>query len=140
VIVYLDASVILRLVLGQPDQLPEWREVERGVTSALTEVECLRALDRFRIAASASESELARRRELVYRLLEEAEEVDVTGAVLRRAAQPFPTALRTLDAIHLATALLWRDARGEDLVLATHDKRLALAARACGLQVVGAIS
>ncbi len=45
--------------------------------------------------------------------------------------------LRALDAIHLASADLWRQERGPDLLLATHDKALALAARAVGFRVVG---
>jgi len=56
---------------------------------------------------------------------------------LRRAAQPMPIPLGTLDAVHLATALLWQETRDEDLVLATHDRALALAARASGLHVIG---
>jgi hypothetical protein len=43
-----------------------------------------------------------------------------------------------LDAIHLSTALAWRDARNTDLTMATHDTALATAARAVGLQVIGA--
>ncbi len=74
----------------------------------------------------------------MYRLTAEMEVVEPTWPVLRRASQPFPTPLGTLDAVHLATALLWRDSRVEDLALATHDRALALAARASGLTVVGA--
>jgi predicted nucleic acid-binding protein len=137
VIAYLDSSVVLRLVLGQHDALPEWGLVARGVASALVEVECLRTLDRLRLEARLPESEIATRREAVYRLLETAEIVELTRPVLDRAAQPLPTTLGTLDAIHLATALPWRDACAEDLVLATHDRSLALAARACGLRTIG---
>jgi hypothetical protein len=46
-------------------------------------------------------------------------------------------ALGTLDAIHLATAMLWQESRGSSLFMATHDTALALAARASGLRVVG---
>ena len=81
--------------------------------------------------------ELARRRETLFRLLDRIDVVDVTPPVLARAAQPLPTELGTLDAIHLATALLWREQRGGDLVMATHDTALATAARASGLAVVG---
>jgi hypothetical protein len=42
------------------------------------------------------------------------------------------------DAIHLATALLWREHSAGDIVMATNDVALATAARACGLTVVGA--
>jgi predicted nucleic acid-binding protein len=64
--------------------------------------------------------------------------VELTIPVLARAAQPLPTALGTLDAIHLATALLWKERTGADLVMATHDEALAIAARASGLRVIGA--
>lgn len=136
-IAYVDSSVLLRIVLRQPGALGEWRRVERGVASALVEVECLRTLDRFRVAAGLSDRELARRREAVYRVLDTLEIVELSRPVLSRAAQPLPTALGTLDALHLATALLWRESRGEELVFATHDAALGLAARASGLPVVG---
>lgn len=137
-IAYLDASVLLRVLLGQPDRLAAWEDIELGVGSALVEVECLRALDRLCIREGLTPEDLAVRREAVYRLTARMEVVEPTWPVLRRAGQPFPTPLGTLDAVHLATALLWRDSRGEDLALATHDRALALAARASGLTVVGA--
>lgn len=136
-IAYLDSSVLLRKVLGQPGSLREWVAIRTGVASALAETECLRTLDRLRLRAALSDKELARRRETVFRLLESVELVAVTAPVLARAAQPLPTELGTLDAIHLATALLWREHARGDLVMATHDGALATAARACGLTVVG---
>ena len=136
-IAYLDASVILRLILGEPNKLAEWKRVKTGVASALTEVECLRTLDRLGRSAVLNDWEIAARREEVYRLLEGVEVVDVSRPILRRASEPFPTPLGTLDAIHLATAVAWRDATASDLVLATHDKALAIAARSLGLQVIG---
>ena len=48
-IAYLDASVLLRVVLGQPNKLKEWSQIEAAVASALVEVECLRMLDRLRL-------------------------------------------------------------------------------------------
>jgi predicted nucleic acid-binding protein len=137
VIAYLDASVVLRLVLGEPHHLKEWKRVASGVASALTEVECLRTLDRLSRHGVLSAEELAERRAAVYRLMEAVEVVDVGRPVLRRASESFPTPLGTLDAIHLATALAWRDAHHDALVLATHDKVLGTAARSMGLQVVG---
>jgi len=137
-IAYLDASVVLRLVLGEPNRLAEWGGIESAVASALTEVECLRTLDRLSRLGSLSETELATRRQATYRLLEAVEVVDVGRPVLRRASEPFPTPLGTLDAIHLSTAIAWRDARDVELTVATHDSALATAARAVGLQVIGA--
>ena len=136
-IAYLDSSVLLRVVLGQKDALAEWRTVEQGVASGLVEVECLRTLDRLRLVEGLQDDEIAPRREAVYRLLEAMEVVEVTRPVLSRASQPLPTALGTLDAIHLATALLWRERTDAKLVMATHDAALGTAARASGLTVVG---
>jgi hypothetical protein len=48
-----------------------------------------------------------------------------------------PTELGTLDAIHLATALLWQERANTEPVMATHDAALGTAARAFGLRVVG---
>ena len=136
-IAYLDSSVLLRVVLGQKDRLEEWAAIETGVSSALVEVECLRTLDRLRLTEGIDETDIAVRRETLYRLLETLEVVEPTRLVLHRAAQPLPTSLGTLDAIHLATAALWREVRGDELVMATHDQALALAARASGLRIVG---
>ncbi len=137
-IAYVDSSVILRRILGLSGALREWRELATPVASALVEVECLRTLDRLRIHGGVEDRVLSGWREAVYRLLEEAELVEVTRSVLHRAAQPLPTTLGTLDAIHLATALLWRERGTVDLVMATHDSTLATAARAFGFAVIGA--
>lgn len=136
-IAYLDSSVLLRLVLGEPGRLAEWSRIESGVTSALAEVECLRTLDRLRLRGALGDADLATRRKAVWQLLEALEVVHLAPAVLRRAADPFPTPLGTLDALHLATALAWREERGAVLLLATHDTELATAAVACGLDVIG---
>ena len=136
-IAYVDASVLLRFALGQPDALPEWRQIERGVSSALVRAESLRSLDRLRLWANLANAEVAKRRATILAVIASLEVVDIEAAVLDRAAQPMPTELGTLDAIHLATALLWKEMTRVDLVMATHDEALALGAQAHGLPVVG---
>ncbi len=136
-IAYLDSSVLLRMVVGQKDRLRQWREVRQGVASSLVEVECLRTLDRLRLYQGIGHEAIAVRRGAIFRLLEGMELVEPTRPVLARASQPFPTPLGTLDAIHLATALLWREGQDRELVMATHDAALGMAARASGFDVVG---
>jgi uncharacterized protein len=63
--------------------------------------------------------------------------VPLEPRILERSSEAFPTALGTVDAIHLATALLVR-AEQPDLTFATHDRALATAARAVGFRVLGA--
>lgn len=136
-IAYVDASVLLRVALGQPDALPEWRQIGQGVASALVMTECLRTLDRLRLRVGLSDADVAIRRATLLALIGSLEIVEIDSAVLDRAAQPMPTELGTLDAIHLATALLWKDLTHTDLIMATHDTALALSAQAHGLRVVG---
>ena len=136
-IAYVDASVLLRVALGQPDSLPEWSKVERGVSSALVTTESLRTLDRLRLRVTLADSDVAERRAKILELIASLEIVDVDSIVLDRAAQPMPTELGTLDAIHLATALLWKEMTAENVTMATHDGALAIAAKAHGLPVVG---
>lgn len=59
--------------------------------------------------------------------------LDITQAILDEAAMADPALLRSLDAIHLATALSIGDAQ---LEVITYDQRFADAARANGLTVV----
>lgn len=137
-IAYVDSSVVLRVALGQANALKEWGRVDRGISSALIVTESLRTLDRARLRASLSDREVARRRSTILAIIESLELVEIDSIVLDRAAQPMPTELGTLDAIHLASALLWQDATGVAPTMATHDAALALAAQAHGLKVLGA--
>ncbi len=136
-IAYLDSSVLLRVVLGQRGRLKEWRAVREGVVGALAEVECLRTLDRLRLRGAITDRDLSIRRETVCRLLEEIELMEPTRPILARASLPLATPVGTLDAIHLATAMLWRETSSANLVFATHDAALGMAARAGGFTVVG---
>ena len=136
-IAYVDASVLLRVALAQSNVLPEWSRIQQGVASALVMTESLRTLDRLRLRANLSDAEVAERRGIILALVGSLELVEVDPIVLERAAQPMPTVLGTLGAIHLATALLWKEMTKANLVMATHDGALALGAQAHGLRVVG---
>jgi predicted nucleic acid-binding protein len=134
---YIDASVILRLALGQPNALAEWPKIQRGVSSALILTESLRTLDRLRLRAKLADADVAARRAVILALIASLELVELDAVVLDRASQPMPTELGTLDAIHLATALLWKEMTGAPITMATHDEALGLSAKAHGLSIVG---
>jgi hypothetical protein len=69
--------------------------------------------------------------------LEAVDLVLVRPPVLSRASEPLPMPIGTLDAIHLATALIWRDRLGPLPQLVTHHAALGAAARAFGFDVRG---
>src|ERR1035437_348264 len=131
--VYVDSSVMVAATLEQPGALRGVRWAA-AVSSELIVAELLRTLDRLRLTASTPDAELAQLREEAERNVAKLDLVPIDRAVLRRAGGAFPVAVKTLDAIHLATALLWDEQAGE-IVFLTLDRQLANAARACGLTV-----
>jgi predicted nucleic acid-binding protein len=137
VIASLDTSALLRLVFGEPGGLEELLSVEALVSSELLAVESWRTIDRLRLQGSLTAEEAASRRTTVTEWLEAVDLVLLRRPVLVRASEPFPTPLGTLDALHLATALIWQDRNSQALVMATHDESLALAARSFSMEVVG---
>ena len=126
-VVYLDSSALVKLVVAEPESralVAFLRGRSERVSSAVALAEVPRALRR----AGFGASERRRSREVMARLAL----VDVDRRILAAAAALDPPGLRTLDAIHLATALAVR----EDLeALVTYDRRLAAAAERVHLEV-----
>ena len=135
-IAYLDSSIVLRVLFGQPDSLAGWKRIDRAVSSELLRVECLRAIDRLRIREHLDDRATGRQRAAMLETLETIEMVALDSRILDRAGDPFPTLIGTLDAVHLATALEIR-AQVPAIVFATHDDELGLAASAVGFEVLG---
>jgi uncharacterized protein len=126
-LLYLDASALVKLVLREPetpalvDALPS---EARLVASEIAEIELLRAVRR---AAGENAVESARSRLESVRLL------PLSRRIRRRACELAPAMLRTLDAVHLATAL----DLGELLdAVYVYDARLGEAAKRAGLRVL----
>lgn len=136
-IVYLDSSVILRFVLEQEERLRGVDDAEVAVTSLITLVECLRSVDNLRLRAVLDEDEYVARRAAVHDKLRGVTRLPPVASILQRACDALPTPLKALDAIHLATALQWRQRRAPDLAFATHDRQLGRAASALGFPVIG---
>jgi predicted nucleic acid-binding protein len=134
--VYVDSSVLLRVALGEPGRLRMWSRITAAVSSELIRLECLRTIDRARLRLGLDDQDVADQRAAVMEVIEGFALVPLGSEVLERAAEPFPTILGSLDAIHLASALLVRGAFDE-LSVATHDRELAVAARAEGFRVHG---
>ena len=136
-IAYVDTSALLRLVLREPGALDELQSYDGLVSSELLAVESARTIDRLRLQGSLTTDEAAVRVRAAGEWLEAIDLVLLRPAVLSRASEPMPMPLGTLDALHLATALIWRDRIGPLPVMATHDSALGLAARAFGFEVLG---
>jgi len=123
--VYLDSSALVKLAVREPESDALRRHL-RGrrpwVSSALARAELLRAL------LVGGEEALAAGR----RVLARCDLVRVNDRVLNLAGTLLPLDLRSLDAIHLATAERLREEVAE---LVIYDERLAAAARMLGHRV-----
>ena len=124
-LVYLDASALVKLVVAEAETTALRTYLTHRphrVTSILARVEVARALGRVGVdQQSRSEA-----------IFEGLIVVELAAEIVTRAARVGPAALRTLDAIHVATAL----ALGVDLVaFVTYDARLADSARALSIAV-----
>lgn len=124
-VAYVDASALTKLILDEPESasMRRWYiEAERVLCSRIGLVETRRAARRF--AHDAAHLEV---------VLRSVEASEFDPDIERLAASIGPASVRTLDAIHLATAM---QLRSQLDAFVTYDDRLADAARALGLPVV----
>jgi predicted nucleic acid-binding protein len=130
-VLYADSSALVKLAVLEAetdalrDELNRWQDV---ATSAITEIELGRAVARVRAQGGDAANDIA-----VWAITAAATEIELTREIRRIAAELEPAGLRTLDAIHIASAM----SLGEDLAgILTYDRRMQDAARAQGTVVV----
>ena len=130
--VYLDSTFVIRHLLGVGKAASFWGKWEKAYTSTLTRTECFRAADRLRLDGKLDDVGRARLGSWIETVCEAVTQVPVTDAVMRRAADAFPVAVGTLQAIHLATLQELEAAHGVKCLLASDDEGLVQAAKALG--------
>ena len=134
---YVDASAVLRVVFAEPANV-SLQAGDRVVASQLVVIETFRAIDGARFAGTLDDRLSAAKRKELTELLAMLDLWRIDQPVVDRASGSFAVPLRSLDAIHVATAeLLVAAAEGEPLEFWTHDERQAIAAQSQGLNVFG---
>lgn len=125
--VYLESSAVLKWLLGEPDAkevLFKVNRTEAVVTSVLTLVEVERALIRAEVLQTLTASQAERLRGLLARAKAGWILMEISADVRARAIRGFPAEpVRTLDAIHLATALIFLRVF-PDLEMLSYDQRI----------------
>jgi len=124
--IYLDASVALAHLLAEDRQPPAALWSETLVSSRLLEYEAWTRLHARGLARSHTEPLRA--------LLGRIAFLEVIPEVVARMLDPFPTPVRTLDALHLASIEFIRS-QGQTLRLAAYDARLIQAAKALKIEL-----
>ncbi len=125
--IYLDTSVVLAQLLGEDRVPPPRLWAESLVSSRLLQYELWNRIH----ARGLADSHGA----IVRQTLSEIAFLELTPHILARALEPFPCPVRTLDAIHLASAEFLRG-QGQDVTLATYDDRMVLAAKRMKIPLV----
>jgi len=123
-LIYLDASVALAHILAEDRAPPSSLWQQSLVASRLLEYETWTRLHARGLGRSHGEEA----RSLIGRVAL----IELAPPILARALDPYPTSVRTLDALHLASIEFLR-ARGQTVELASYDERLLAAARALGI-------
>ncbi len=118
--IYVETSVALAQLLAEDRCPPESLWTATPVSSRLTEYEVWTRVHARGLGASHGES--------VRLLLGRFGWLELTPVVLARALEPWPVAVRTLDALHLASIEFLRT-RGQEITLASYDDRVIAAAR-----------
>ena len=136
--VYVDTSIVLRRLLRQPDPIVDWGMWDAAYSSVLCRIEFARTLDRLRLEGRVSDNQRAEAQQQFDRYWASLHSIRLEQEILDRTAQSFATVIGTLDAIHLASALVVQ-ARGLAKIdrILTHDEQLGTAARAVGFTVAG---
>ncbi len=140
-IAYLDSSVALRYILVGEITIRHVLEYPRIISSELLEIECRRVIQRVTMQRELTDKGVSEAYRRLERVLGGTDLLELSREVKLRAAESFPVVIGTLDALHIATALVWaRNAAGgvgdaRDVHLFSHDTSLNACARAVGLGV-----
>ena len=124
---YLDSSAMVKLVFAEPESAALrafMAESHGGVSSILAKIEVARVAKRMHPSREARNTAEGILRNIAF--------LPLADAVVLEAGELEPAILRTLDAIHLATAVSVREGLSG---MVTYDRRLADAARRAGLTV-----
>ena len=125
--IYVDSSVALAHLLVEPRFPPASLWNGPLVSSQLLEYEVWNRIHAYGLGRSHANEAQA--------LLIRVDLIEMTAAVLARALEPFPTPIRTLDALHLSTIEYVRNRR-ETVELASYDTHLCAAAQALGISIM----
>ena len=138
-ILYAESSAVLAWLLGEPraaDAEHALRQSTVVVTSVLTSAECSRAILRGEGLGAISRDRALHLLRALGEWHQGCDRLEIGDRVLARASAPFPVEpVRTLDAIHLASAALVHAEIGTVTVL-SFDDRVRSNAHAMGMHLL----
>lgn len=134
-IAYLDSSVALRHILRGEAAIRHAFAVGRVVSSELLETECRRVIHRCRLDGELTDEAVVSAMGRLDAVLAGLSLMALSAKAKRRAMDAFPVNVKTLDALHLSSALALAESSPEEAVLVfTHDAAMNRCAKALGFR------
>lgn len=133
-VAYLDTSVLLRHILLGDSSIKQVLACDRIISSELLEIESRRVIHRYRIDGEIDDEGFVQANMRLNEVLSGISLLALSSAVKRRAMGAFPVHVKTLDALHIASALVYADTSpGQTLLIFSFDTGLNRCAYALGL-------
>jgi hypothetical protein len=134
-VAYLDSSVLLRHILLGEVAIQQALACGHMVSSELIEIECRRVIQRCRLQGELDDEGLITAMDRLGQVLRGMSLVKLGDPVKKRSMEAFPVSVKTLDALHLSSALLLAEREPEIAVLVfSHDPGMNRCAKALGFQ------
>lgn len=135
-VAYLDSSVLLRYILLGDSGLKQVFESDMVISSELLEIECRRVLHRYRLQGNLDDDGFVEALKRLDKVLEGVSIILLSQKVKKRSTETFPVVIKTLDALHLASAIIFQAARPDEILqIFSYDIGMNRCARAIGFQV-----
>ena len=130
---YIDSSVLLRHILLGDSSIKHVLAAEHIISSELLEIESRRVIHRYRIDGELDDEDFIQANTRLNEVLSGISLLALSTAVKKRAMAAFPVHVKTLDALHLASALEYADASpGRNLLIFSFDTGMNRCAYALG--------
>jgi|SRR6056297_289683 predicted nucleic acid-binding protein len=130
---YLDSSVLLRHILLGDSAIKHVLACERIISSELLEIECRRVLHRYRMEGDLDDAGFITARRRLDDILSGISLLALSVSVKKMSMEPFPVSVKTLDSLHLASALIYSEVKpDEKLLIFSFDKTLNRCGQALG--------
>lgn len=113
---YIDSSVVLRFIFGEKNPLQMPKDLKYTISSEILKIKCFRTIDHMRHSLTLSDDDIAEKYALLHNAINTIRFVKLDHSIVERSSQPFPTVIKTLDAIHLSTAIMWQHHEGQRLL------------------------
>jgi PIN domain len=135
-VAYLDSSVLLRHILLGDSGIEHVFAVGRVISSELLEIECNRVLHRYRLQNDLDDDGYIEASNRLEHILNSVSIIRLSPKVKKRSKEAFPVIIKTLDALHLSSALIFHEARQEEsLLIFSYDIGMNRCAKSLGFAV-----